>query len=370
VRSERGAIRGLLLLIALVLGGWFVLSHWHPLHLYRRFSSNIELTVNRQLYAAGVYDHQIVSQVRREKSRWGVLVWVESDRRIQAESPAQIPRIVDRLREAAQRHHCQFERRDSADGVEIEIHQAFMVFQRIALLNPAREVEKNAKARPIEVAIVIDDVAYDVDQIDRFAKLDVPLTFAILPRDRRTKELAAKATELHFPIILHLPMEPIDLVHNNPGGAGLYLQMTPEQLHQQFVKDVASVPNIVGINNHMGSAFTEDPEKMALVMRWVKQRNLFFLDSRTSLHSVVPKIAREYGVPCRVNDTFLDNSDTVEGIEKQLDLVMHLALRRKHTIAIGHYRRKHLIEALEHKIPEFRAHGVSFVGLPAMYQTK
>jgi uncharacterized protein len=168
-------------------------------------------------------------------------------------------------------------------------------------------------------------------------------------------------------LILHLPMEPLDMVHNNPGGAALYLKMTPEELHQQFEKDVASVPGIAGINNHMGSAFTENREKMDLVMRWVKQKRLFFLDSHTTAHSVVPQAAKQAGVPCHVNETFLDNVDEVPDIEHQLDIVLRLAIKHKRTIAIGHYRRKHLVEAFAHKIPQFRAQGVRFVTLPAFY---
>src|SRR5262249_42361885 len=155
----------------------------------------------------------------------------------------------------------------------------------------------------------IDDVAYTPEPMDRFAALGVPLTFALLPRDKHTRQLSQKATQLGFPVMLHLPMEPLDLAHNDPGPAGLYLKMSDQQLKSQFEKDVASVPNIVGINNHMGSAFTENEPKMLLVMDWVKKKKVYFLDSHTSLHSVVCKAAKKAGVPCMVNETFLDNQD-------------------------------------------------------------
>ncbi|OGR91434.1 MAG: hypothetical protein A2992_08020 [Elusimicrobia bacterium RIFCSPLOWO2_01_FULL_59_12] len=219
-----------------------------------------------------------------------------------------------------------------------------------------------------QAALVIDDVAYDPVPMDRFAELGVPLTFAILPRDKKSQALADKAARLNFPVILHLPMEPMDLAHNNPGGAALYLKMKPEELRRQFEKDVASVPHIQGINNHMGSAFTEDVPRMTLVMTWIKERGLFFLDSYTTQRSVAAKVAQAVGVPCLVNETFLDNEDDQAAIERQLDGVLRLAMKRKRTIAIGHYRRKHLIAALAKKIPEFRAHGVDLVGLPTFYE--
>jgi uncharacterized protein len=352
-------------------GLWFAAARWWPLHNPRRYSAEIEAAANRQLFEAGIYDHQILSQVHKERGRWGV-VWIESERRIQIAAPAQLDEVVRHLRSVAKQYHCSLHKRDTAESTVVSIKfLAFIPVQRFVLLKSGTQaapvqpfVKTSGQAR---VAFVIDDVAYEMDPMDHFAGLGIPLTFAVLPRDKHSRELADKAHHMHFPVILHLPMQPIDLAHNNPGGAGLYLTMTPDQLHDQFMKDVASVPHIVGINNHMGSAFTEDEPKMTLVLGWVKEKGLFFLDSRTSTKSIVPKAAKKVGVACRINETFLDNSDTVEGIETQLDEVLKLALKRHQTIAIGHYRRKHLVEALAKKIPEFQAQGVTFVGLPALY---
>ena len=316
---------------------------------------------------AGVTDHQVVSSFRRERSFGKIFVWVETTRDLRLDHPESLEDVVRRLKTAAVESHCSFDRHDSPSATTVTLSFWKLRFQTIV-------IEKLSQPPPVaehgpEAALVIDDVAYDLHPMDRFAALGIPLTFAILPRDKHSKELALKAGALNFPVILHLPMQPIDLVHNDPGGAGLYLAMTPQQLHAQFEKDVNSVPNIVGINNHMGSAFTEDVTKMRLVLRWVKKRGLFFLDSHTSTHSVVPKVAKEVGVPCHVNETFLDNKDEVADIEKELDRVIALAKRNRRTIAIGHYRRKHLVEALEKKIPEFKARGVTLVFLPSFYDT-
>ncbi len=219
-----------------------------------------------------------------------------------------------------------------------------------------------------QVAIVIDDVAYNTTQMDHFAALGVPLTFAILPRHKLATTLSEMARSHHFAVILHLPMEPHDVLNNDPGPSALRLTMNEHELRKQFDRDVDSVPGLVGINNHMGSAFTEHEEKMKLVLGWVKERGLFFLDSYTSQKSKVLKAAKAVGVPSLRNETFLDNEDSAEGIERQLDVVMKLAVKRKQTIAIGHYRRKFIIEALQKKIPEFRARGIEFVTLPVFYQ--
>jgi hypothetical protein len=225
-----------------------------------------------------------------------------------------------------------------------------------------------SRGRQPRAAFVIDDVAYETVSMDRFTALGIPLTFAILPREKHSAELSRIATGQHFPVMLHLPMEPKDIVHNDPGPSALLLKMPEEELKSQFERDAASVPNIVGINNHMGSAFTEDEARMRLVLGWVKKRNLYFLDSHTTGRSTGCRAAGEVGVPCLVNQTFLDNADDVKSIEAQLDVVMRLAVKKGQTIAIGHYRRKHLVEALMAKIPEFRSRGIQIVFIPALFQ--
>jgi hypothetical protein len=359
-------LRRLLLFGLIVLGVWWFWTRWRPAHNYRLLSGRLENALNNVLSRNGVTDRQVTVLISKERSQWGML-WVQTERRVELPAQATLPSLVNQLSATARSLGCQVRRRNLAPvGVDLEIRKGPCLLQRLLFAAPPLPRVLLLPQTPV-VAFVIDDVAYDLAPMDRYAALGVPLTFAILPRDKHCKDLATKAHDHHFGVILHLPMEPIDLAHNNPGGAALYLSMTPSQLHRQFEKDVASVPYIQGINNHMGSAFTSDAAKMRLVMHWVKESNLFFLDSHTAPHSVVPQVAEEVGVPCLVNDTFLDNEDTLPAIEHQLDLVLKLALRNKRTVAIGHYRRKFLVEALANKIPEFQAHHVTLVTLPSLY---
>jgi polysaccharide deacetylase 2 family uncharacterized protein YibQ len=362
---QTGAIRRWLLFFILIATAWFLTQRIGPGYNLKVVSGEVEKSVNRELAAFGFTDRQIISELHREHG-WGPWLWIQSDRRIALQDNAVLSSFSSALSRDLGRSYSHLVYSTRPEGNLIEVKMGWFLLQRLLFVKAVAAPEIKAPSGP-SVAFVIDDVAYDMNAMDHFVALGVPLTFAILPRDKHSRDLADKANNLHYTVILHLPMQPIDLAHNDPGGAGLYLRMSPSELHSQFEKDVASVPHIVGINNHMGSAFTEDESKMEMVLRWVKAKHLFFLDSRTSTHSIVPKAAKRVGVPCRVNETFLDNSDETEDIEQQLDIVLKLALRHKQTIAIGHYRRKHLVEALANKIPEFRAHGVTFVGLPAFY---
>ena len=358
--------RRLFLLALIAAGVWWYWTRWRPAHNYRAFSGRLDALVRAELTELGLTDRQVLSQWHKERSQWGI-AWIETDRRVAAD-PKAFHHVLNGLASVAKRQSCDIARREeSATQALLEINKGPFLMQRLVLVPAAGGLPAPPAQNVLQAALVIDDVAYDPSPMDRFAALHVPLTFAILPRDKNSRALADKARAMHFAVILHLPMEPLDLIHNDPGGAALYLKMTPRQLRRQFEKDVASVPYIEGINNHMGSAFTENAAKMRLLMKWVKEKNLFFLDSRTSTRSIVPQIAQEAGVPCLANETFLDNQDDATAIERQLDQVLQLALRHKRTIAIGHYRRKHLVEALAEAVPKFRAHGVALVTLPTLY---
>ncbi len=349
--------------MALIAAAGAYWTRWKPAHDDRTLCAQLESAVNAELEEARLTDKDVLKTKREEHFRWNGQ-WIETDREIQFDA-RRVQTLFDRLVSRAKKLGCTvLQRQQTPEQSVLVLGKGSAVFQRLRFVPqlPSLEIP--------EVALVIDDVAYDVSIMDQFAALGVPLTFAILPRDKHSKALAERAGELNFPVILHLPMEPMDMKHNNPGPSALYLKMNDKELRTQFDKNIASVPMIQGINNHMGSAFTSNKDKMRLVLGWVKEKNLFFMDSNTSPHSVVMSMAQEVGVPCLLNETFLDNQDDVKYIENQLDIVLKLALQRKRTIAIGHYRRKHLVQALAAKLPEFKARGIHLVGLPKFYPPK
>ncbi len=368
-KRRRRFVRRVFVLGLLGWGAWFFCTRWWPQHNLQHVGGQLESAVNQELTRSGITDRDVLSQVNKEHTQ-RIIRWVETQRTLRVPNAQRAQEVSKGLERVADRQECSFDSRETSSGLEISDNVYVWVIQRISLVTATAQAPANPRVssqRTPQVAFVIDDVAYETASMDHFASLGIPLTFAILPREKHSAQLAHKANAMNFPVMLHLPMEPLDLAHNDPGPSGLYLKMNEQQLKTQFDKDFASVPNLVGINNHMGSAFTENEPKMTLVMEWVKKRGVYFLDSRTTGHSVVQRVAKRVGVPCLANETFLDNADDVKSIEKQLDLVLKLAVKEGQTIAIGHYRRKFLVQALADKIPEFKARGVEIVTLPSLF---
>ena len=86
----------------------------------------------------------------------------------------------------------------------------------------------------------------------------------------------------------------------------------------------------------MGSLLTTLEPQMHWVMDEVKQRGLFFVDSRTTSDSVAWKVAQQRGIPSLRRDVFLDHERTTEFVHQQFMLTIEIAKRYGSAIAIGH----------------------------------
>jgi len=204
--------------------------------------------------------------------------------------------------------------------------------------SPEKMVLKEAapfKKPAIRVAIVIDDMGGDLKKLRSLLAFDKRITVAVLPRLRFSKAAAVEAHRMGAEVLLHLPMEPENRI-NNPGGGALLTGMSVEEIKKMVASDISAVPYIDGVNNHMGSRFTENEALMRTVLGVLKENGFFFLDSRTSPHSVARRVAEELGVRYASRDVFLDNKRDRIYIRGQFKELLRIARKRGRAIAIGH----------------------------------
>lgn len=210
------------------------------------------------------------------------------------------------------------------------------------------------------IAIVIDDIGYSKEPVEKLLALGGPLTFSVLPYGPASTELAETIHASGSEVMLHLPMEPV----GNPGGVSregmLLANMPAEMLKSRFAEAVLQVPHADGVNNHMGSRLTADPGAMKVVMEEVKAKGLFFLDSRTSADSVAFRTARAEGVPAAERNVFLDDVAQVAPILEQVKELEKIARRRGVAVAIGHPYPA-TVDALKKAIPQLAKDGFELV---------
>ena len=118
----------------------------------------------------------------------------------------------------------------------------------------------------------------------------------------------------------------------------------------------------MGLNNHMGSRFTADPEAMAVVLDEVNLRGMMMLDSVTTPNSVVRELAQSLGVPSTARDVFLDNNRDPALIHQQLDELERIARVTGRAVALGHPYQE-TIAVLNEWLPAARQRGFRLVPL-------
>jgi len=193
---------------------------------------------------------------------------------------------------------------------------------------------ENTNFQP-RLALIIDDIGFSRARLDIFLELETVITFAVLPRLPLSLSLAEEIHSLGYEIMLHQPMEPID-ANIDPGPGAVYVGDDEGKIDIVLDENISEIPFATGINNHMGSRFTECRREMTNVIRVIKNKGLFFVDSLTTNHSTGYETAKRLNVAVAKRNIFLDSVLDVSAILGQLDKLKARALRTGYAIGIGH----------------------------------
>ena len=209
------------------------------------------------------------------------------------------------------------------------------------------------------LAIIIDDIGYNLALGKRSADLNGDFTLAVLPFTPHGSELAERAHQSGKEIMLHAPMS--NRHHYSLGRGGLVSGMKHAEFLAVLRQNLANIPYIKGVNNHMGSQLTEQAEPMRWLMEELKTRHLYFVDSRTSAQTQALSMAEQINLPSRRRDVFLDDERTPAAIKYQLERALKQAQQQGSAIAIGHPYPETLaqLEQLQPLLTQFRVQLVS-----------
>lgn len=203
------------------------------------------------------------------------------------------------------------------------------------------------------IALVMDDVGYDLQALDRIIALPFPVAISVLPDSPHASDAASIAYNRGEVVMLHLPMEPTTPKYREKMDSSfLRSGMSKEEIQWLVTKAMEQVPYATGINNHMGSLLTTQEEPMRWVMELCKSLSLFFIDSKTTGNSVAADVAAEQGVDWASRRVFLDHSVDAGELRKAWDKAVQCARSGQSCIVIGHphaetldFLEKHVTEA-------------------------
>ncbi len=209
-----------------------------------------------------------------------------------------------------------------------------------------------------KVVIVIDDMGISKKRTADIISLHYPLTVAFLTYGNNLEEQIAAAKKSGHEIMLHTPMEASSNIDAAPDV--LTTKMSLEEVGANFEKMLEKFSGIKGINNHMGSKLTEDFERMRVIMKILKKRGMFFLDSKTSAKSRAEEAAEAEGIAYAHRHVFLDNNNDKTYILGQLKKVEGLARKNGYAIAIGHPKTA-TYAALQEWLPGLSGKGIRLI---------
>jgi polysaccharide deacetylase 2 family uncharacterized protein YibQ len=249
---------------------------------------------------------------------------------------------------------------DPSQPSKIEVLVRDLLTHNLIFRRPKVRVPEKVGPR---IAIIIDDMGPNKRRARQVINLEAPLTLSFFPFSSNSGKLAQEALGKGKEVILHMPMEPKGFPEINPGKGALLMNMTDEELHRQIRENLDTIASVKGVNNHMGSRFMEDEHRVNILMKELKARKLFFLDSRTTANTVGYRTARELGIKTGQRDVFLDNNSYDEAeIRKNISELAEIAKNEGKAIGIAHPHPS-TIRSLRDMIPRLKERGIEIVPL-------
>ncbi len=216
------------------------------------------------------------------------------------------------------------------------------------------EIQEPVLGPPAKVVVIIDDMGLNAAKTREVIELQHPLTLAFLPYADGLDEKTSLAKQKGHELMIHIPMEAM-----NPDLDGGPFPLTTGLERAEFEdvldKVFASFEGYAGVNNHMGSRLTQDPQRMGWVMERLKGKQLegealYFVDSKTINTSIAAQTAAQHGIPHNTRDVFLDHYETEDDVMKALEQLERVARNRGYAIAIGHPKQR-TVSALKKWLP-------------------
>lgn len=232
-----------------------------------------------------------------------------------------------------------------------------------------QEQEPDASAYPIQdlpelpskgkLIFVFDDAGHNLEQLQYFLDLPFPCTIAVLPKLPNSRETARRIRAAGKELILHQPMQAVNQ-NINPGEGAVKPGMSREEIKKIVASNVEEIGPIAGMNNHEGSLITSDEEAMEAVLELCREKNIYFLDSRTSSKSVVPQVAKKLNMSIWERAVFLDNKRDKAYMKKQIIDGLEIASQRGEAIMIGHVFTVDLAILLKEMYSDLTQEGYTF----------
>jgi uncharacterized protein len=223
-----------------------------------------------------------------------------------------------------------------------------------------------------EIFLLIDDFgSYNNSLLQEFCELDPEVAFAILPNEQYHKEVMEKAAQYGHDILIHMPMEPIDIKRNNPGKDAILVEYSENKIKSLVRGYIEKLPLAIAANNHMGSLATSRVDVMRPVLQVLKENDIMFIDSYTSAGTVVAEVAELEKMKIWERDLFLDDEKLSDALlDKKIAKLLDISTRSDQIFVIGHCHFKSKLEFAKKFIARAKDSGFRFSAISSLSNKK
>lgn len=194
------------------------------------------------------------------------------------------------------------------------------------------EASKNAI-----LVFVIDDAGLSLEKTKKYTDLPFAITIAVLPKLKHSKDCAYLVRSSKKELILHQPMQSLNL-NLNPGPGAITSDMGTYEIVRVIKENLEELgPGVKGMNNHEGSLITSDKIKIGAVLEVCMEKGIYFLDSRTTSDTQAPQAALERDISIfEKNAPYIDNIVSRDAMLKEIYACLDVANKKGKAIMIGH----------------------------------
>ena len=226
-----------------------------------------------------------------------------------------------------------------------------------------------AERREQQIAVIIDDIGFDLGAVEELARIRAPIAFAVLPNAPHAVEAAEILHAAGKEVLLHQPMEPRSYPEESPGAGALLADMDAREIRRRIAANLAAVPHVSGVNNHMGSLFMEDEARLSVVMDELGKRGLFFVDSVTTPDSRGREAALRAGVRFAARTIFIDHAPGYAAALANLTRLPRQGWKKGEPLLLIGHPHPETVRALKQALPILREEGVRMIPVSAALKT-
>lgn len=166
-------------------------------------------------------------------------------------------------------------------------------------------------------------------------KLPPEITFAFNPYARNLKGWSRRTRSSGHEFLLEVPMEPFDYPDNDPGPHTLLSQQSDTVNIKRLKWLMARMTGYTGIVNREGGRFTSEEAPMFPILRELKNRGLFYMDSNPQSADTTYHIASDLQLDYLQGSIIVDEVITPTAIDIALKKLETLANKNGSAIGIA-----------------------------------